>query len=236
MKKRLMAIVIAVFVMAAVTGCAKVTKLSDKDNDMVAEYIVGCILKHSNNYSDSIDYDRDILTATPTPAPTSAPTNEPQDGSDKPKNDSSSVSDGSKDDTSPVKVSLSDLLGNNSIKITQTSYKMGKSYGSDYSSISARSGNKLLVVYFNIKNISSKSAKINLAKKDVSYQLVKNDKLYGKPLLTIAQGDMQYYNMRIPAGENKQGILIFEVKSSFKAKGAVIEALAGDKEADITIK
>ena len=47
MKKRLMAIVIAVFVMAAVTGCAKVTKLSDKDNDMVAEYIVGCILKHS---------------------------------------------------------------------------------------------------------------------------------------------------------------------------------------------
>ena len=94
MKKRLMAMVIAVFVMVAVTGCAKVTKLSDKDNDMVAEYIVGCILKHSNNYSDSIDYDRDILTATPTPAPT----NEPHDGSDKPKNDSSSVSDGSKDD------------------------------------------------------------------------------------------------------------------------------------------
>ena len=54
--------------------------------------------------------------------------------------------------------------------------------------------------------------------------------------MTIAKGDMQYFNEKLKAGQNRQGVLIFETDSSFKAKGAVIKAVKDVKEEDIFLK
>ena len=237
MKKKLM--VAAMTVALAVTGCG-VTELSDENTDIIAEYMAGALLKHNKDYTDAIDYDKSVLTVTPTPVPTVKPATAKPTATVKPQNPGSTqepMDDSDSDDSKELtKVSLSELYGKEGIKVKHTTYTTGKSYGSDYSSISAGSGKKLIVVYFNIKNKTSKNVKLNLAKKSVSYQLYKDDNAYGEPLLTIAKGDLQYFNEKIKAGRNRQGVLIFEVDSSFKVKGSVIKAVKDGKEADIVLK
>lgn len=237
MKKRIIAVAMAVCTSIALTGCGDVVELSDKDKDMVAEYIAGSLLKHSMDYNGVLKYNRDVLTTTSTPMPasneqSSKPVSTKQPDNEEPDNDNSTDID----EPSLLKVSLSDMIGSNAIKINQTSSKISKSYTSEYTSIDAGSGKKLLIVNFSIKNISSENASLNLTKKNISYKLSKDDKEYGKPLLTIASEDLQYYDNKINAGESKKGLLIFEVKSSFKPDNAVIKAVCGDEEADITIK
>ena len=234
MRKKLIALALAVAISA--TGCG-VVDLSDENKNIIAEYMAGELLKYNKDYSGTIEYDRSVLE--PTPEPTVAP-NKPA-ATPKPldQGDSQDPAVGESDDgtgETNTEVSLSELYGTNGIKVKHTTYTSGKSYGSDYSTIAANPGIKLIVVYFNIKNTSSKTTRLNLSDKSVTYELYKNDKSYGEPLLTIAKGDMQYFNEKLKAGQNRQGVLIFETDSSFKAKGAVIKAVKDGKEADIFLK
>ncbi|MCI5586588.1 MAG: hypothetical protein MR384_01655 [Lachnospiraceae bacterium] len=236
MRKKLIALALAVAISA--TGCG-VVDLSDENKNIIAEYMAGELLKYNKDYSGTIEYDRSVLEPTPTPEPTVAP-NKPA-ATPKPldQGDSQEPAVGESDDgtgETNTEVSLSELYGTNGIKVKHTTYTSGRSYGSDYSTIAANPGKKLIVVYFNIKNTSSKTTRLNLSDKSVTYELYKNDKSYGEPLLTIAKGDMQYFNEKLKAGQNRQGVLIFETDSSFKAKGAVIKAVKGGKEADILLK
>lgn len=234
MRKKLIALALAVAISA--TGCG-VVDLSDENKNIIAEYMAGEILKYNKDYSGTIEYDRSVLE--PTPEPTVAP-NKPA-ATPKPldQGDSQDPAVGESDDgtgETNTEVSLSELYGTTGIKVKHTTYTSGKSYGSDYSTIAANPGKKLIVVYFNIKNTSSKTTRLNLSDKSVTYELYKNDKSYGEPLLTIAKGDMQYFNEKLKSGQNRQGVLIFETDSSFKAKGAVIKAVKDGKEADIFLK
>lgn len=234
MRKKLIALALAVAISA--TGCG-VVDLSDENKNIIAEYMAGELLKYNKDYSGTIEYDRSVLE--PTPEPTVAP-NKPA-ATPKPldQGDSQDPAVGESDDgtgETNTEVSLSELYGTTGIKVKHTTYTSGKSYGSDYSTIAANPGKKLIVVYFNIKNTSSKTTRLNLSDKSVTYELYKNDKSYGEPLLTIAKGDMQYFNEKLKSGQNRQGVLIFETDSSFKAKGAVIKAVKDGKEADIFLK
>ena len=234
MRKKLIALALAVAISA--TGCG-VVDLSDENKNIIAEYMAGELLKYNKDYSGTIEYDRSVLE--PTPEPTVAP-NKPA-ATPKPldQGDSQDPAVGESDDgtgETNTEVSLSELYGTTGIKVKHTTYTSGRSYGSDYSTIAANPGKKLIVVYFNIKNTSSKTARLNLSDKSVTYELYKNDKSYGEPLLTIAKGDMQYFNEKLKSGQNRQGVLIFETDSSFKAKGAVIKAVKDGKEADILLK
>lgn len=230
MKKKL--IIIAMLVALATTGCADVIELSDEENGIIAEYIAGSLLKHDVNYKDAIKYTKLELTETPKPKVTAKPVETDKPSSDK--NNSNSSNNKSTETVSGF--SFSELIGNDNLKIKQTKCKMGSSYGTNYSLITAGSGKKLLVVYFDIKNNTSNNVKLNLMDKSVSYSLYKGKKSYGTALLTIAKGDIQYFNEAIPANDKKQAILIFEVKSSFKSNGAVIKASLNNKEADIKLK
>lgn len=238
MRKKLIALALAVAI--STTGCG-VVDLSDENKNIIAEYMAGELLKYNKDYSGSIEYDRSVLE--PTPEPTVEPTVTPKKTAATPKpldqGDTQEPAAGESDDgtgETNTEVSLSELYGTNGIKVKHTTYTSGKSYGSDYSTIAANPGKKLIVVYFNIKNTSSKTTRLNLSDKSVTYELYKNDKSYGEPLLTIAKGDMQYFNEKLKSGQNRQGVLIFETDSSFKAKGAVIKAVKDGKEADIFLK
>ena len=234
MRKKLIALALAVAISA--TGCG-VVDLSDENKNIIAEYMAGELLKYNKDYSGTIEYDRSVLE--PTPEPTVAPNKPAATPKTLDQGDSQDPAVGESDDgtgETNTEVSLSELYGTTGIKVKHTTYTSGKSYGSDYSTIAANPGKKLIVVYFNIKNTSSKTTRLNLSDKSVTYELYKNDKSYGEPLLTIAKGDMQYFNEKLKSGQNRQGVLIFETDSSFKAKGAVIKAVKDGKEADIFLK
>ena len=249
MKKRICCIAaLTVTVSVALTGCADIPDLSDNDVEIISQYMAGAVLNSTDNYKYSFEYDQSVLMPTPKPTPTHmpTPTATPEAAGSTGGSGSSGGSSGSSGtlsangagngSDSTIKVNFGEIYGISGINVKQTSYDVTKSLVTQYSSITADKGKKLIAVSFKIKNTSSKSRNVDLAGKEVTYSISIDGKSYGAPLLSIAEGDIQYFNSRIAAGKSKTGVLIFQVDLGTKIKDIVVKAVKGNKEADVYVK
>ena len=226
--------IIACILAAALTGCASVPELSQEDNDMAAEYMAGELLKYDKSYNYGFDYDRTVLIPTPEPTPT--PTVKPSEPA---ATDGGSKGSGSENDIADAlkEVSLEKINGLSGVSIKQTGYSLRSRYSdSNFAEVSAKDGNRLLVVTFKIKNTSGKAVDIDFSKADVTYALSIDGKGYGTPLHSIINHDMQYFTGKIPAGKSRKGVLIFEIPSSVKIKNAVVTASAKSNVATVSLR
>ena len=231
MKKRLCVITMAVAV--SLTGCASVPDLTDEENEMIAQYIAGSILNYDEDYEHGFSYDRSVLDPTPSPSPTAVPL-----VTDSPSSETDTGTDSLSSQTqSPVEnVSLAELYNLSGVQIKQTSSERKKSLDTGYSSLSASGGNELLIVHFQIKNTSGAAKKVNLTKNMPSFSIWQGEKSYGSPLLTILEGEMQYFNKKISAGASEKAVLVFEVPKKFNAKKAVVKAVNGNRRNELCLK
>lgn len=217
------------------TGCTTtVPKLSKLDNNMAAQYVANALLKSDKEYEWTVDYDHALLTATPTPQPTKEPELSPT-----PEVSNVSATDDTGADEvqtdSFEEVSLSELYGDKGIKVDAVSYQVTKSYGTDYAVCTHTKGKKLLVVQFRISNTTAKKQRVNFAKKQMSSSLAVNGKEIGSPLLSLVDGDLQYFNEVLKPKQKKQGVLLFEVDKSAKISDVEIQFVKGNKTASVKV-
>lgn len=225
--KKIYAVILVMAI--ALTGCG-FPDLSEKESDMISQYLAGAVLNYSKGYKNSFVYDRTILEPTLPPAPTLAPTKAPD--AKIPDNSNSGNS------SAPVieSVNFNEVFNISGINIQPVSVKTRKDIVTQFSSVSADSGKKLIIVSFKIKNNSSKAKNVNLVDKNIRYSLTMDGKSYGQAMLTIIEGDMLGFNEKIAAGSNKKGVLLFQADSSAKVKKVEIEAVSGNKRSVINIK
>lgn len=235
MKKKLC--VLTLIATVALTGCTQVPDLSNVDNNLAAQYVADALLKYDKNYDDSLDYDHSILQATPTPAPTPVPTPVSSDSAEEATAEPGSVSDNDGATAGEVfeSVSVTGIYNVPGVEIKTGAYRVVSSYGSDYAVCTAKKGNKLVVVNFSVSNTTKKAKKVNLLKKNVQAELLSGDKSLGSPLLSIVEGDLQYFNTKIDANKKKQGVLIFEVAKSVKLSDVKIRFVKDGKEAVVSV-
>ena len=232
MKKKLCIVVLAACV--SMTGCAaSVPELTDTDSEMISQYLAGAVLNHDADYKYGFSYDKSVLKPTPTPEPT--PTLVPVQTKNPESKDDRPVNDGTDSVPEVKEVDLASLYGNG-IEVKYKSYEVTKNITTEYSSVSAHDGKKLIVLRFKVKNSSNSTRKINLFKKNVTYSISINGKDCGAPLFSIAEGDMQYFTETVPAGKSKEGLLIFEIDKSAKLKNVVLNADNGKKKSSVNIK
>ena len=235
MKKKLC--VLTMMMAAMLTGCTDVPDLSNVDNSLAAQYVADALLRNDKNYDDSLDYDHSILQATPTPAPTPVPTPAPSGGPDK--DDGSSVPNGdggSKPGDNLESVSVSDIYGISGINIKAGTYRVTSSYGSSGAVCTPKKGNKLVVVNFTVANTSKASKKVNLQKQKIQAELLSGTTRLGAPMLSIVEGDLQYFNTTLNGGRKKQGVLVFEVDKSTKLKDVKVRFVKNGKEAVVSVR
>lgn len=237
--------IIALTTAAVLGGCGTdVPDLSNVDNDIAAQYMADALLRNDRHYEESLDYDHSILEATPTPEPTEAPTPVPEEGSQGVTGESgdtqgtpgASVDDGNGQGQAFSDVPLSDIYGIPGVTVEQTSYELKDTYGSSgYAVVPSEKGRKLVVVHFRISNENSKAKKVNLEGKGVDAQLYINGERAGAPLLSIADGDLQSFNIKIGAGKKKQGVLLFEVDKSTKISSLEVKFTKGNSQASVAV-
>lgn len=235
MKKKLC--VLTMMMAAMLTGCTDVPDLSNVDNSLAAQYVADALLRNDKNYDDSLDYDHSILQATPTPAPTPVPTPAPSGGPDK--DDGSSVPNGdggSKPGDNLESVSVSDIYGISGINIKAGTYRVTSSYGSSVAVCTPKKGNKLVVVNFTVANTSKAYKKVNLQKQKIQAELLSGTTRLGAPMLSIVEGDLQYFNATLNGGRKKQGVLVFEVDKSTKLKDVKVRFVKNGKEAVVSVR
>lgn len=231
MKRKLC--VLTMVTVAALTGCSNGPDLSRLDNSLAAQYVADALLRNDKNYDESLDYDHSLLQATPTPAPTPVPTPAPTDSGE---TGTTPGSEGTKPSETVESVSVSDIYGVSGINIQAGTYRTMSSYGSDYAVCTAKKGNKLVVVNFTVTNTAKKKKQVNLAKEKMQVELLSGDERLGSPLLSIVDGDLQYFNAEMGGGKTKQGVLIFEVRKSTKVNNVKVRFAKGSKEAVVSVR
>jgi len=207
--KRLRLIIIICF-MLSLTGCIQEYSAAEQQNDAVAEYMAGLLLKYDEDYEqgltkmseiqvESTTTDMDIDTPTPTAD----------------QDDDSTVNSDGPEVVTQKDYTLTEVIGEKDFDIQFTGYQITDTYPEDiestYFSLTPRVGNQLLVASFSVLNNTGSEKALNLSKAKIIYQLDINVGTIYKPSLTLLENDLQYIDIAIKGGKTKTVLLIFEV-------------------------
>lgn len=248
---RKMFLYLGVLLMAvSVCGCSSGEKLSDKENDSLAEYMAGTLLKHDKNYDQALTYEdepeipeeTDSSQTSETPAPSPSP--DTSEESDSPDSvvpmDSPDSTDASENAGQESACELRELYDVDGITISYDTFMTASSYPkggkSSYYSVEAKKNHKLVVLKFDVMNSKNKKVMLNLLQSGVSYQLETSDGTVYKPLITLVVEDLQYLDYYVAGKDKDKAVLIFELPDNAKLSGTVFRAQKQDKVCKITIK
>ena len=230
------------------SGCGSSVTLSEKEDAMIAEYLSKVVLEKDKRYDQELqdyDYYENAIKAS----------KEKEENNVQQLVGTSNNSDGnlsiaqtesqteSQVETQPTEhkstVSLNEGYGKKSFKVSYQAAKYYESYpsreGNPYFVIEKQDGYELCVVTFKINNTTKKDSKFNLISSNVKYSLTIGETTY-RPLLTLLENDMQFFNQSVKAQSSKQGGVVFRIPAHEKGSKATLEVSCGSKTAVETIK
>ena len=214
--------------MAALTGCGKNDiSLTNEENDLVAEYIAGTLLKYSCD--NEWKYQKlntaqktGVTTTAGTNSSTQTPTQSQAGNSQKPTASSSSAAStatvsasGTAGTTSTdLMGSLPSALGLSGVTVKYKDYVTGSSYPSDaYVSVPAQSGCEVVAVELTLTNTSGQAVTLN-SLGNVTFKL----EVGGTGVVnyaSILKNDITALkNVSLAAGASKDVVVLFQVKES----------------------
>lgn len=220
------------------TGCGTdVPDLSKIDNSKTAEYMAGNLLKKDKNHDYGLDYDHAILDATPVPTekPTEAPKKDKkEEKTDNKENNKETPKEPEKTEPVIQEVSATEVFGMKGVAVSLVSSSVKDTLGDEYTYYKANAGKKLVILYFRVKNTSSQDQKVDFS--GASYTLIGGEQAVAKPLHTIQEGDLQYFNKTISPSKSNQGLLAFEIDKGQSTDGLKLEIQKDQKKATMELK
>lgn len=200
---------------SALTGCGKddVT-LTNEDNDLVAEYIAGTLLKYS--YDNEWKYQK-LNTAQKTGVTTTAGTN----SSTQTPSQSQSVNSHKPSASNAAGTASTDLMGNlpavlglNGVTVRYKDYVTGSAYPlDDYVSVPAQQGYKVVAVELTLTNTSGQAVTLN-SSGNVTFKLEVGGTGVGNYASILKNDITALKNVSLAAGASKDVVVLFQVKES----------------------
>lgn len=230
--RKFAAVCIGIGLMFTVTGCGNDIKLSTEENNIVAEYIAGVMLKHSYEYQ--WEYQKlDILknktaaeestksstttnnTTTPTQSavssnttPTSAPTTIAKEIETEP----SSVSD-----STILMTAMKKALGLEAADVSYTAMLSGIQYpeGEYVVSVPANKSCVVVAVEFQIRNNTAANIVANTASSDVTMKLRLEGTTFAKSYTILKNDITRLNNVTIEPGQTYTACAVFQIPEAF---------------------
>lgn len=214
--------------MAALTGCGKNDiSLTNEENDLVAEYIAGTLLKYS--YDNEWKYQKlntaqktGVTTTAGTNSSTQTPSQSQAGNSQKPTASSSSAAStatvsasGTAGTTSTdLMGSLPSALGLSGVTVKYKDYVTGSSYPSDaYISVPAQSGCEVVAVELTLTNTSGQAVTLN-SSGNVTFKLEVGGTGVSNYASILKNDITALKNVSLAAGASKDVVVLFQVKES----------------------
>lgn len=214
--------------MAALTGCGKNDiSLTNEENDLVAEYIAGTLLKYS--YDNEWKYQKlntaqktGVTTTAGTNSSTQTPSQSQAGNSQKPTASSSSAAStatvsasGTAGTTSTdLMGSLPSALGLSGVTGKYKDYVTGSSYPSDaYISVPAQQGYKVVAVELTLTNTSGQAVTLN-SSGNVTFKLEAGGTGVVNYASILKNDITALKNVSLAAGASKDVVVLFQVKES----------------------
>lgn len=232
-KKGKIVSMLAVSIMSSVmlTGCIDaMPDMTEEQENMVAEYAAGLLLKYSPNYDYRLVSEREIeetiqaeneaaLQKETTQIQESEMEKTEPDKTEEniqPDNDSSNEQQIVEDidtDMFSADADIAQELGIEGLSVRYQSYEVYDTYPKENSgfSLSAANGKKLLIVYFDVENTTDEDMQVDFNEYNIKGKVKVNDERASSVLNTMLVDDMISYIGQISAGETLQLVFATEV-------------------------
>lgn len=228
------------------TGCGNaIPEMTTQQQELVVEYAVSELLKYDKNHETKLvvlDVDQEAAGAVSNVASSELTDEIPKEESES----STKVEEGiSKDDvtvidqTENVNISMEEFLKLNNVEITYTGYETADAYPPEsqdeiYFYMSATEGNKLLVLKFDVKNVSAQDMELDMAGSQTRYKIVVNNE-EKNALTTLLLNDMAYYKGTLAAGESVELVVVGEIPQEQEAQITSLELIMKNVDDTATI-
>lgn len=221
------------------TGCGEVEvlELTQNETDLISEYAVGVLVKNG-----TLQGSRLVDTAADELAEEEAGTEEPveeniEEEPETETGDSTEVVDVSQDEeeTQPMVSSVEEYYGIPNVTVSYTGYEMVDSYPQaeegavPFFSLDASPGTQLLVLKFNVQNVSGEDQLMDMLGYGATFRVSVNGEASKGALATMLVNDMQTYDDVIPANSSVELVSIVEVPQGTNA-GSIDFILRGNEQ------
>lgn len=247
MKSKLKLLVSIIFITIMMTGCAMfesvIPEMSEDDKDKVVEYAAQSLLKFDKKHGDKVtDIPDDHYIQVDEPVqevveiqPEDQVEN-PIDNLDKnPVEDVSTVTDNSADPEEVV--SAYSTVGEavhipDAFKIELVGLDVDSAYPKSTDAffvINATKGTKLLILKFDVTNLSDTENVLDMSDKDLRFR-VRIDGNQHNMLTTLLTNDLSFYKDTVGAGETIELVLIAEINTEDLENMSKVELVIKDKD------
>lgn len=198
------------------TGCTKLVDLTEKENNILSQYMSSTIIEQTD-YKSLLSMDDLNMNFVKD----ESMKNEAKEDKEE-KLQTTQIKDKNDIDLKTANVSLTKAVGKNNFDINYKTYKLHDKYPTtknNYFELFAGENEKLLVVYFDVKNLSNKTLRLDLVEEGINYKLeVDGQNL--KPMLTLLMDDIQYINLDVKSKSTNQAVLVFTVNQDIDLSNA----------------
>lgn len=199
-------------------------ELDSKQNNLVAEYAAGVLIKYSYNHSNRYkfsDEELDEEDATEPDEPTSEDeTTEPPTTSENEtstsENETTDADDNNKETEQPEELQLEQVLGLENVSVKCDGYEVIEEMDADpegYFVLTAESGYKFVVLNFILTNMSDEAVTVNTVDRNIILKAAFNEKYkYNNYDASILRNDLTMLkNVTIDAGSDYKAVAIFMI-------------------------
>lgn len=205
------ALLVTSMISLGLTGCGSSVKLTEGQEDLVAEYCAQMVLRYDANYKSKLVK----VKETATEATSNSDSEESETTSQSEVINDSGIPENHSDVTSDTndKSSYSDIFGIKDIDINYNGFSINDTYTDgtgNASNLNAREGKKLVVLNYTLTNNNSTAVKIPMMPFTTSIKCKVNGNSYNA-LVTLLMNALNTYTGDIEAGQSQELVLVFEV-------------------------
>lgn len=221
--KKIAALLLILFCVFSLVGCSKNITLNNEQNELVAEYIAGELLKYT--YDNKWNYQKlQNGVNVPTTMPTQPATSEQQPTDDDitqatPENSSEDILPTSAMTDGNVMENMANALGLGGMTISYSSYTTGSVYPQDEFAlgVKANEGYKLYVFEFTIANNTNDTITANTYSKGVTLKLDIGGSSISQSATILKNDLIILKDKAIEAGKTYDTVVVFQVPDNLEA-------------------
>jgi hypothetical protein len=245
MWKKIRYVISFVLCCLVLTGCNEVIDLSDEQSSMIAEYAAGLLLKYDVNYEDRVDEgDNEIVELDEQTTEDLTSEEQSEEVTTETLSDETEQAEDEGQSTEQVVGTESDIAkiaGIQGVTITYDDYLITEQYPAtdeegEYIYLDASDGYELLVLRFQVANVTENMVDVSMIDKALDYRIVCNGSKAAKPMLTILMEDLGNLETSVKPGESQEAVLVFQVSDSMKDAIDSIELNVSCDDVDNVIK
>lgn len=221
MKKKIALMALVVAMMFGVAGCGdELIELTQEEREQIVQFsahIIGEFNKNQTEGYTALNKKQLDKIKHPEKYENKKPDVSPPEVSDQ---DTDNQGDETKEGTV---IALSDVVGISGVEVSYQGFDVCKDYmESDVFSMSAKQGNKYVVVSVALKNTRSKDVSVDLLSKNLSLFLNVGDERI-KASTTLLSNDFTTYEGKVKSGKKIKLVIVFEVSKKVADKLQKIE-------------